>query len=143
MVIHHDAMSVLRRIDNYFTLKPSLIDEPDIYLGDKLEKMRLENVVWEWANIPARYVNESVANMERYLDELADARCQLHKKKRKNPFIGDYSPEIHETPAFDHDLASWYQSLIIMIRWIVVIGRVYIITEVFMMASQMGGCILR
>ena len=63
MVIHHDGVSVLRRIDNYFTLKPSLIGEPDIYLVSKLKKMQLENGLWAWANIPARCVNESVANM--------------------------------------------------------------------------------
>ena len=39
MVIHHDAESVLRRIYNYFKLKPSSIGDPDIYLGSKLKKM--------------------------------------------------------------------------------------------------------
>ena len=57
MVIHHDAESVLRRVDKYFNLNPSYIGDPEIYLGDKLNKMRLENRVWERANIPAIYVN--------------------------------------------------------------------------------------
>ena len=35
MVIHHDAESVLRRIDKYFKLNPSLIGYPEIYLGAK------------------------------------------------------------------------------------------------------------
>ena len=56
MVIHYDADSVLKRIDNYFNLKPSLIGDPDIYLGAKLNKMRLDNGVWAWSNSPARYV---------------------------------------------------------------------------------------
>ena len=46
MVIHHDAEIVFSRIDKYFKLKPSLIDEPDIYLVSKLKKMRLKNGVW-------------------------------------------------------------------------------------------------
>ena len=41
MVINHDAESVIRRIYKYFNQKPSLIGDPDIYLGAKLEKMRL------------------------------------------------------------------------------------------------------
>ena len=41
MVIHNDAESVLRRIDNYFKLKPTLIGDPDIYLGAKLKNMRI------------------------------------------------------------------------------------------------------
>ena len=56
MAIHPDVDSVLRRIDKYFNLNPSLIGDPDIYLGAKLKKMRLKNIIWAWANSPARYV---------------------------------------------------------------------------------------
>ena len=76
--------------------------------------------------------------MEKYLDELADARWQFPKKKSKNPFIGDYAPEIDETPALEHDLASWYHSLIGMLRWMVEICRVYIIIEVSILVSHMA-----
>ena len=57
MVIHHYAYSVLRRMDKYFNRKPSSIGDPDIHLRDNLHKMRLENGVWAWANIPERCVN--------------------------------------------------------------------------------------
>ena len=67
MVINHDAESVLLRIYKYFKLKPSSIGDPDIYLGAKLKKMRLENGVWGWANIPARDVKELLENVEKYL----------------------------------------------------------------------------
>ena len=52
IVIHHDADSLLSRIYKYFNLNPSFIDDPEIYLGDKLKKMRLDNWVWAWADIP-------------------------------------------------------------------------------------------
>ena len=39
--------------------------------------------------------------------------------------------------ALEHDLSSWYQTLIGMLRWMVEIGRLDIITELLMMASQM------
>ena len=81
IVIHHDAESVLRIIYKYFKLTPSLIGDPDIYLGDNLNKIRLEKGVWSWANSPSRYVKESMANFDKYLAELADTRCQLPKKK--------------------------------------------------------------
>ena len=48
MVINNDAESVLRRIDNYLNLNPSFIGNPNIYLGAKLKKMRLDNRVWAW-----------------------------------------------------------------------------------------------
>ena len=54
-VINHDAENVLRRIDNYFNINPSSIGDPHVYLGAKLKKNRLQNRVWAWANIPARY----------------------------------------------------------------------------------------
>ena len=80
MVIHNNTESVLRQIDKYFKLKPSLIGDPAIYLGAKLKKMRLDNRVWAWVNIPARYIKELVANVEKYMAELADARWQVPKK---------------------------------------------------------------
>ena len=39
IVIHHEAESVLWRIDKCFKLNPSLIGDPEIYLGAKLNKM--------------------------------------------------------------------------------------------------------
>ena len=104
VVIHNDAQSVLCRIYKYFKLNPSSIGDPDIYLGAKLNHILLENGVWAWENSPARYAKESVANVEKCLSELADARWKLPKNKAKNPFIGYYTPDMYETPAFEHDL---------------------------------------
>ena len=53
--------------------------------------------------------------MEKYLDELDDACCQFPKKKAKKFFIGNYSTDMDETPYLEHDLESWYQSLIGML----------------------------
>ena len=50
-----------------------------------------------------------------------------------------------KTPTMGKKLASWYQSLISMLSWMVEIGRFNIITEVSMMASQISmhkeGCL--
>jgi hypothetical protein len=37
LCIHHDPMSVLNLINGYMLLKPSLVGDPDIYLGAKLK----------------------------------------------------------------------------------------------------------
>jgi len=34
LVVHHNAMSALAQINNYLPLKPSLVGDPDIYLGN-------------------------------------------------------------------------------------------------------------
>ena len=72
---------------------------------------------------------------EKYLALLADTRFQFTKKKAHNPFVGEYTPDMYETPVLDHKQTSWYQSLIGMLRRIVEIYRVDIITKVLMMAS--------
>ena len=38
LVIHHDSISILKRIDSYIKLKPSSIGDPDIYLGGQSNK---------------------------------------------------------------------------------------------------------
>ena len=39
MVIHHAVSIIFTRIDKYFTLKPSSVSEPYVYMGVKLIKM--------------------------------------------------------------------------------------------------------
>eukprot|EP00957_Ditylum_brightwellii_P060277 4577832-Ditylum_brightwellii.AAC.1 len=53
LVIHHDSHSVLRLIDKYFPLKPGSVGDPDMYLGTKLRRMRLDNGVIAWGMSPA------------------------------------------------------------------------------------------
>ena len=47
LCIHHDAMLVLNKINEYLPLKPDSVGDPDIYLGAKLRQTRLENGVWD------------------------------------------------------------------------------------------------
>ena len=137
MVIHHDAEAVLLRIDKYFKMKPGSIGDPDVYLGATIKKMRLANGVEAWASSPSKYVRASVDTVTKYLTNLGDKRWSM-PKKAANPFEGGYEPEIDVTPHLNAELASWYASLIGMLRWMVEIGRVDIITEVSKMASQMA-----
>ena len=74
MVIHHNAFSILARLDKYFKLKPGFIDDPKMYLGATLKKMTLDNGVSLWASSPAKYVWASVENVEKYLKYLGDER---------------------------------------------------------------------
>jgi hypothetical protein len=38
MVIHHDSLSILARLDKYFKLKPSSVGDPTMYLGATVKK---------------------------------------------------------------------------------------------------------
>ena len=55
-MIHHDSMSVLKKIDKYFKLKPSSVGDPELYLGAKVTKMNLVNKTWCWTLSPSKYV---------------------------------------------------------------------------------------
>ena len=39
-----------------------------------------------------------MANVEKYLAELVDARCHFPKKKAENTFVGNYALETDKTP---------------------------------------------
>jgi hypothetical protein len=137
MVIHHDALSILAKLDKYFKLKPGSIGDPKMYLGATLKKMTLDNGVSAWASSPAKYVWASVENVEKYLKDLGDERWKL-PIKCSNPFELDYEPELDGSKELNPEMASWYASLIGMLRWMVEIGRVDIITELSLMSSHMA-----
>jgi len=68
----------------------------------------------------------------------------LHKiylllpKRAPAPLSPNYRPEIDTSPELEPQQASYYQSLIGILRWIVELGRVDITCEVSMMASCMA-----
>ena len=137
MVVHHDALSILARLDKYFKLKPGSVGDPGMYLGATVKKMILDNGVSAWASSPAKYVWASVEIVEKYIKDLGDERWKL-PRKCSNPFELDYEPELDGTPELNAELSSWYMSLIGMLQWMVEIGRVDILTEVSLMASHLA-----
>ena len=54
LVIHHNSLSVLERLDKYFQLKEGSVGDPDVYLGAKIRKVRLENDVEAWGMSPSK-----------------------------------------------------------------------------------------
>ena len=85
LVIHHDSLSILKRIDSYFKLKPTSIGDPDIYLGDKVTKMNLANGTWCWTLSPSKYVQEAVRNCEQALRYTYGGTHKM-PKRAPNPF---------------------------------------------------------
>ena len=128
MVIYDDTLSILERIDKYFTLKPTLIGDPDLYLGAKLYKMKLPNDVWCWSMSPSKYVQEPVQKCEKHLKEHCNGKYSL-LEDAVNPFAYHYEPEVDVSEPLDSDMASYYQYLIGIMRWMVELGRLDIISN--------------
>ena len=137
LCIHHDADSVLGQINGFLPLKPGSVGRPDIYLGAKLSRTILSNGLWAYAMSPSKYVQQAVSNCTKHLKDNYGGRFSL-PKRAPNPFMMDYAPEMDQTDVLTPDLASYYQSLIGIMRWMIEIGRVDIATEVSMLSSHLA-----
>ena len=118
-------------------LKPSSVGDPDIYLGTKLRQIRLDNGVWAWAMSPSKFVQQAVANCKSHLAANYNGRYSL-KRRADNPFPTGYEPEIDISVPLTPELASYYQSIIGIMRWMIEIGRIDIATEVSLLSSYLA-----
>ena len=133
LVVHDDAQPVLDRIDKFMKLKPGSSD-PDMYLGAKLKKVTLANDVVAWSISPSKYVQEAVRNCENHVKENFSVDFQL-LKYAPNPFPINYEPEIDVSRELTPDEASYYQTIIGVMRWMIELGRVDIGVEVSKLSS--------
>ena len=106
MVIHHDLLSILKNIDKYFTLKPSSIGNPDIYLVAKIRKMNMPNFVWFWNMIPSKYIQYSVRNCNTHLKEQCGGKYSI-VKDAANPFAYDYEPKVDVSEPLNTEMTSY------------------------------------
>ena len=110
-------------------LKEISVSDPDIYLGAKLKKVRMDNDVWCWSISPSKYVQDSVRNCQKYL------KGNLYNEyefiaNAPNPFPLGYEPCMDVSPLLSSDEASYFQTIIGVMSWIVDLGRIYIAVEV-------------
>ncbi len=134
---HHNPMSVLDLINWYMPLKPSLVGDPDIYLGAKLKMIQLENGIWAWGLSPSEYVAQAVKNCAKHLtDKLNNHFCL--PQQADNPFPYDYCLELDLSEPLDPECSSFYQHLIGVMRWMVELERIDIATEVSLLSSHLA-----
>ena len=135
LVVADDAESILKgEIGRYFQLKPASIGPPKIYLGGHLRQVDIDGGTRAWAFSSTQYVQSAVKNVEEYLAK----RGKSLTPKASDVIPKGYRPEVDVTPELDPGEASYYQSLIGIMRWMVEIGRVDICTEVSMMSSHLA-----
>ncbi len=136
LCVHHDPMSVLNLINGYMPLEPSLIGDPDIYLGAKLQMTQLENVIWAWGLSPSKYVAQAVKNCAKHLTDKLN-NCFRFPQQADNPLPYDYNPELDLSEPLDPECSSFYQHLIGVMRWTVELGCIDIATEVSLLSSHL------
>ena len=67
---------------------------------------------------PSKYVQEACKNCDTFLKNNFDGRYSLPKMAH-NTFVGGYRPETDMTDPLDPDRASYYQTMIGVMRWMV------------------------
>jgi len=85
----------------------------------------------------SKYVKESVRNCEKHLAEHYKGKYRL-PNKAPNPFPVGFAPELDDSPELGPDEASYYASLVGMMRWMIELGRVDIATEVSELSSYLA-----
>jgi len=132
-----DATKELDKLDYYFKMKSGSVGDPDNYLGNKLKKTKLPNGVEAWGLSSSKYVQEAVANVERYLAANPTMGKSLKHKHVKSPWPSGYEAELDASEELGAKDATFYQHLIGVCHWIVELGRVDVITEVSILASYL------
>ena len=59
-------------------------------------------------------------------------------KDARSPITANYAPELDQSPELNPELASYYQSLIGILRWVVEMGQIDICVEVSMLSSHVA-----
>jgi hypothetical protein len=113
-----------------YTLKDGSVQQPETYLGADVKIHQLADGKTAWAISSDTYVKRAVTEVER---ELSYVGKQL-KKKVVSPLASGYRPELDSTPELDERRASYYASLMGVLRWCIELGRIDIIVEVGLLA---------
>ena len=117
-----------------FTLKEKSIGPPTQYLGNKVSEVTLENGRTCWSFSSSQYVQSAVKNVEDHLKKTGE---KLPTRVR-SPWPTNFRPEADISPELTSIKATYYQSLIGVLRWIVELGRADIAMETSALASMMA-----
>ena len=133
--IYETPKESVLQLEKFFKMQPSSIAPPNIYFGGKVKKMRLPNMVQAWIFSSIQYVQESVSNVEKFLQGLDGSMLST---KINDPLSNGYRPELYISTELDGSDGDYYQSLIVILRWIVELGRIDICCKFSMMYSHLA-----
>ena len=129
LCIPHDPDDVLNKLNGCMLLKPGWVGSPDMYLSIKLKCMQLHNGIWAWSMSPSKYFWEAVRICKEYVAKHLSKECRL-PKRADNPFEIIFYPELDVSPVLGPGEASYYQSLIGAMRWMIEIWQIDFNTKV-------------
>ena len=121
LAISEAPKEAVLHIDKFFKMKPNSIAPSDIYLGCKVKKIRLPNMVKAWTFSSSQYVQGAVSNVETFLQYLDG---YIFSTNTNNPLSNNYRPVMDSSPELDGVDGDYYQSFIGILWWIVELSRI-------------------
>ena len=130
LCVHHDPENVLNKLNSYIPLKPGSASNPYKYFGTKLKQTQLHNDIWTW--FISNYVQEEKRICNVYVTEtlVRVIGCQRGQRIHLLPRVDTFL-------VLGPDQASYYQSLIGLMRWMIEIGHAEINTKVSFLLSYL------
>ena len=117
--ISETPKEAVSQLDKFFKMQPRYIASPNIYLGSKVKKMRLTNMLEAWTFSSIHYFQEAVSNVEKFLQDLNGSMLSMNIN---TPLFNGYRPELDISPELDGADGAYYQSFIGIIWWMVELG---------------------
>ena len=105
LVVHNDAMPIMKKINKFFPLKPDSVGEPKMYLGAKIKYHKTPNGMWSWTMSPSNYVRGACKNCKDHLNNNFDGKYKL-PNQAPNPFVVRYEAELDTSTLCDPEEAS-------------------------------------
>jgi len=130
LAIDKNPDAIMKQIGERFKFKNDAIEEPESYLGAKMQKRKLDGQEM-WTMSSVTYTDAALKNIE---GRLRGTRWTL-PRSAPTPLPTDYHPELDETPILDDEDQTLFQELIGIIRWATEIGRVDVLFEVSILSQ--------
>ena len=80
------------------------------------------------------YVWQAIRNYAAHLVANCSSRLRL-PKKAENPFKMGYNPELNTSPELEPDAASYFQTIIDILKWMIELGKITIVTKMSLLSS--------
>ena len=108
-----------------------------MYLGAKIWKMTLINGVVAWGMSPLKYVHEDAKNCAKHVKDNFPGKYTFSAHS-ENPFVMGCEDVMETSKDLYPSEASYFQSIIGVMRWMVEIGRIDIATEVSLISYHLA-----
>lgn len=143
LCIHHDPKSIMSIIGDTFRLKGGIVENPEMYLGTDLRRWKYtDSDGCEkscWALGANSYVKEAIRICEAQMKQHNLKYTSTQRNGKDTPYSNiSYRPELDSTDFCAPDLATVYQNLIGILRWICELGRIDVLYEVSILSQYLA-----